>query len=256
VAKKAQKKGLPPWMSTFADLCTLLLTFFVLLLTFAQMDVVKFKEMLGSVQQAFGVQMQDPGQFQPVQSGASATAAQPTQHQRIVTAPRPSSATSAADSQSAEMARRMAKQVRTMVQQEGLGEQVEITAGARGIRLRVKGHMLFDAAQAQIKKEAIPLLEGIVQVMDKYDFYLTVEGHTDNIPINTPQFPSNWELSAARSAAVLRTLVKLGVPKAKVSAVGYAANYPLASNQTQEGRLKNRRVEFVFTKRPLRVGVE
>ncbi|MGD8562011.1 MAG: flagellar motor protein MotB, partial [Desulfarculaceae bacterium] len=113
MAKKAEKKGLPPWMATFADMCTLLLTFFVLLLTFAQMDVVKFKEMLGSVQKAFGVQMQDPGQFQPTKPAAPATAAQTTQHQRIVTSPRPTSAPSAADSQSAEMARRMAKQVRT-----------------------------------------------------------------------------------------------------------------------------------------------
>ena len=92
--------------------------------------------------------------------------------------------------------------------------------------------------------------------MNKFNFYLTVEGHSDNQPIKTERFPSNWELSAARASSVLRTIVGMGVPPRRVSAVGYASNYPIASNSTEEGRNKNRRVEFVFTKKPLRVGVE
>lgn len=246
------KKGLPPWMATFADLCTLLLTFFVLLLTFANLDLQKFQDMLGSVKQAFGVQFQERGQFEPVKSKARPV----VEHQRRRIMPQMSQATTAQDAQAAAEASQMSRRIREMSQKDGLGNSVDITSGTRGVRMRVKGGLLFSPGQAEVKSGAKRLLENVARVMGKFHFYLTVEGHTDSTPISTTQFPSNWELSSARASAVLRYLARLGVPQARMSAVGYASNYPLASNDTEQGRNQNRRVEFIFTKKPLRVGVE
>jgi len=253
------KKGLPPWMATFSDLCCLLLTFFVLLLTFANMDVQKFREMLGSVQNAFGVQTLVKGEYQ------AAISPQPAQHPTpndpggfratapsLTTSP-PPGLSEAADQAEAEG---MAQQVRDLVRSSGVGDMVDVNASSRGVRLRVKGKILFEPGQAQVLDGAKRFLDGIVQVMSKHSFYLTVEGHTDSIPISTAQFPSNWELSASRATAVLRYLVGRGVPESRVSAVGYASNYPLADNSGEEGRNQNRRVEFIFTKKPLRVAVD
>lgn len=252
---KKQKKGLPPWMGTFADLATLLLTFFVLLLTFANMDIQKFHDMLGSVQKAFGVQVKVRGQYQATKPlvAANALKAQAPAAPTMAGMTRPSAVpTSSSEARAAAENAAQAREVRQMANQAGLGQSVEITSGPRGVRMRVKGQLLFLPGQAQVRPEARRLLEAVAKVMRKFHYYLTVEGHTDSTPIHTPQFPSNWELSASRASAVLRFLLSLGVPQRKVSAVGYAANYPLASNATQEGRNKNRRVEFVFTKKPLR----
>jgi chemotaxis protein MotB len=249
VARKI-KKGLPPWMGTFADMCTLLLTFFVLLLTFANMDVKKFQDMLGSVKNAFGVQLQDVGKFQPVLPEVKP---QPTRTRMIQpTMPEPA----IQDARDAAEAAAAADRVKDMVNAVGLGNAVEIKSGPRGVRMRVKGQLLFEPGAADVRESARKLLDNVAKVMNKFNFYLTVEGHSDNQPIRTTRFPSNWELSAARASSVLRTLVGMGVPPRRVSAVGYASNYPIASNSNEEGRNKNRRVEFVFTKKPLRVGVE
>lgn len=243
------KKGLPPWMGTFADMCTLLLTFFVLLLTFANMDVKKFQDMLGSVKNAFGVQFQEIGKFQPVLPEVKP---QPSRTLMVQpTMPEPS----IQDARDASDAAAMADQVKDLVNAAGLGNAVEIKSGPRGIRMRVKGQLLFEPGQAEVRASAHKLLESVSKVMEKFNYYLTVEGHTDDQPIATSKYPSNWELSGARAASVLRYLVQLGVPARRVAAVGYSSNYPIASNSDEEGRNKNRRVEFVFTKKPLRVGV-
>ncbi|ADK84988.1 OmpA/MotB domain protein [Desulfarculus baarsii DSM 2075] len=244
--EKKIKKGSPPWMATFADLSTLLLTFFVLLLSMANMDVQKFREMLGSVQAAFGVQYEVQGDFQPVAVPTAAPSAQ--------NAAAPSRRIS--EARAAMESRQMSEQVQNFVNETGLGSEVNVNAGNKGVRLRVKGHLFFEPGGAEIRQEAKKLLEGIAKVTKKFDFYLTVEGHTDDQPISTPRFPSNWELSAARAAAVLRYLAGDGVPEKRMSAIGYASSFPIAANTSEAGRNKNRRVEFVFTKQPPRLGID
>ncbi|MFH1059353.1 MAG: OmpA family protein [Pseudomonadota bacterium] len=253
------KKGLPPWMGTFSDLCCLLLTFFVLLLTFANMDIQKFREMLGSVQQAFGVQTMVKGEYQavaPKQAPASGQAGQSGDGGGFRTTAPSLTQGSLSEAAAASEAEDMASQVRDLAKKAGMGDMVDVNSSSRGVRLRVKGKILFDSGQASVLEGAKKLLDGIVKVMQKHEFYLTVEGHTDSAPISTAQFPSNWELSAARAAAVLRYLVGKGVTESRVSAIGYASNYPIADNSSEDGRNHNRRVEFVFTKKPLRVAVD
>ena len=114
--------------------------------------------------------------------------------------------------------------------------------------------MLFDAGQADIRYDALRFINGIGDALKKNDFFLLVEGHTDSSPITTDKFPSNWELSGARASSVIRYLIDIsGIMKNRLSAVGYADNYPIAINSLPAGRSLNRRVEFIFTKHPTRV---
>jgi chemotaxis protein MotB len=129
---------------------------------------------------------------------------------------------------------------------------VEVLSGRNGIRVRVKGALLFDPGAAHLRAQAQPILDMLIKVLGQFGYYLLVEGHTDSTPISTSRFPSNWELSGDRASAVLRYLISKGVDPMRLTSVGLADNYPLSSNDTPEGRAKNRRVEFVLTKRAFR----
>jgi len=239
-------------MTTFADLSTLLLTFFVLMLSMANIDIQKFRELLGSVKDAFGVQVHVEGDYQAaikedlfqkqsMPSKKSATGEVPRQ-------PGPSSPSSEkfSDPQKA------IDEIRNAINQTNMGEMAEIRGGNRGIRMRIKGALLFDAGKAELRPQALPLLNSLSDVLYRHEYYLLVEGHTDAIPINTDRFPSNWELSGARAAAVLRHLIEAGIDSKRLTCVGLADSYPLANNDTEQGRATNRRVEFVLTKQPFR----
>ena len=250
--KKSSSGETPKWMATFADLSTLLMTFFVLLLSFASMDVQKFKDMLGSIQTAFGVQFEERGDYQPVKRPETETPGKartddPVISQKVV-------------QQQEEVTKRessaMANQIETMVRQSQLDKSVQVTKGPRGVRVRVKGGLFFDAGSASLKTQAGPFLRGVIKILHQSRFFLIVEGHTDNVPIKNAYFPSNWELSAARATAVVRFISeKGGVSAKRIAAIGFGPNYPIASNRSAEGRNRNRRVEFIFTKLSPRVAV-
>ena len=133
-----------------------------------------------------------------------------------------------------------------------MGDMADIKNGSRGIRMRIKGALLFDPGKAALKKTALPLIDSLAEVLYKRGYYLLVEGHTDASPISTERFPSNWELSGARAAAVLRHLIVTGIDSKRLTCVGLADSYPLAENDSEQGRAENRRVEFVLTKQPFR----
>ena len=224
------EEGGAPWMATFADLATLLLTFFVLLLSFANMDVVKFRMALGSVQDALGVNSQHPGDF-------AALSTSPIELSNVESAVNPDLMEQL----------ELLKTVEQMLKDEGLESTVEANINERGIALRVKGTVLFAAGSDKLLSGAGRTLYGITEVTKKIGMPLVVEGHTDPRPIRTSRFPSNWELSSARAIATMRYLVEKGklAPK-RVSVAGYAHLRPIATNRTSKGRAKNRRVEFLF----------
>lgn len=254
MAEKKIKKGAPPWMATFADLSTLLMTFFVLLLSFSSMDVQKFRDMLGSIQTAFGVQLEERGQFQPIVKDKEDKTKPETETKIDIQAPPPPPDQTAKQTEAESAA--MAAQVQKLIQETDLSKDVELTKGPRGVRLRVKGGLFFNPGQAELKSTAKPFLNGVAKVLEKSKFYLIVEGHTDNLPIKTAVFPSNWELSAARATAVVRNLNQEGgISARRMAAIGFGPYYPLTSNRAAEGRAKNRRVEFIFTKLSPRVAV-
>ncbi len=112
--------------------------------------------------------------------------------------------------------------------------------------LEIEMRSIFPSASAYPRDAAMPLLELIADILKKHNGPISVAGYTDNIPIKTEGFPSNWELSAARSAAVVRVLEEYGVNSARLTAVGYGALHPVGNNETDEGRKKNRRVSLII----------
>ncbi len=141
------------------------------------------------------------------------------------------------------------KELKGQFKDAGLEDQVSVSRnGKYRVVIRLMDSVLFDRGKADIKEEVKPTLDSIAGILSKYDSlirYVHIEGHTDNLPINTPQFPSNWELSTGRAGSVVRYLIeKSELSDEKFSSAGYGEFRPIGDNATEEGRSLNRRVEF------------
>jgi chemotaxis protein MotB len=136
----------------------------------------------------------------------------------------------------------------TYARQHGFANQVQTVIDRRGLVVRVlTDKVLFDSGQATLKPVGMPLLEEVTHLLNvDRQHPIVVEGHTDNVPIASSQFPTNWELSTARATTVTRFLISRGVNRQRLAAAGYADLHPVASNGTAAGRALNRRVEIVF----------
>jgi chemotaxis protein MotB len=222
------EEGAPAWMVTFADMVTLLLTFFVLLLSFANTDAQKFKEMLGSLKDAFGSQREEIGEFEdkkPEQFNVKPNIIEEIENEKLS----------------------FFREIQHLIKKKKLKGLTDIEMEKDGIRLRIRGKALFEIASAELSPNIFDLLTEIKKMLYKYDYTLVVEGHTDNVPIKSDIYPSNWELSAARAISVIRHFMEvLGVSPKRLMAVGYADTKPVVLNNTPENRAKNRRVEFKF----------
>lgn len=127
-----------------------------------------------------------------------------------------------------------------------MGDDVEVSTIADRVQLRVKDNILFPTGEAGLSDPGRALLARLAARLDGSDYRITVEGHTDNRPIQTWRYPSNWELSAARAAAVVRELIDAGIDPERLQAVGLADTQPIAGNDTPTGRAENRRVDLVL----------
>jgi chemotaxis protein MotB len=140
------------------------------------------------------------------------------------------------------------KKLNAYAKAHGFADKVQTVIERRGLVVRVlTDKLLFDSGQATLQPEGMPLLEEVAQLLNVDKSHpITVEGHTDNVPIATAQFPSNWELSTARATTVVRFLIAHAVSAGRLGAVGYADLHPIASNATAAGRARNRRVDLVL----------
>lgn len=127
-----------------------------------------------------------------------------------------------------------------------LRDRVEVVVHPGEVNLEISDSILFDRASAALTNEGLTLLKDLAEALSEQPYTLSVEGHTDNIPIETARYPSNWELSSARAAVVTRKLIEQGIAPDKVRAIGYGATRPLADNRTPQGRARNRRVSFIL----------
>ena len=239
-SEEAPKQGgAPAWMATFADMMSLLLCFFVLLLSFANMDIVKFQEMMGSLKDAFGVKVQDPGELEERSSSLIELSESETKP-IIELDPQPVRAREQTD-------RELLDQVEKFIDDRVLDGIVEAVPGQRGVTIRIKGTLMFETASDVLRPEATPILNEIAGLAARYAYKIAVQGHTDDVPIRTERFPSNWELSAARAVAGVRYLIEHGkVKPERVTATGLAHTQPITHNQTPAAKARNRRLEFVF----------
>jgi chemotaxis protein MotB len=214
--------GAPLWMCTFADLMSLLMCFFILLLSFSVMDAKKYKQVAGSMKDAFGVQR-----------GKQATLS--------VTG------SSMISKEMPEVPLNVQLRIAESLREEIDEGTVEADYGPDGLTLRVKDSLAFDSGQAIIKPRFTLILDKLGKTVVNKDVMVIVSGHTDNVPLRKSQtkYSSNWSLSTARSVAVVEYWIKrFKIPTERLSAMGYAGGQPLVSNDTAGGRARNRRVEF------------
>ena len=131
------------------------------------------------------------------------------------------------------------------VKDTGLSSAVAVDRGGDRVIIRIKSTLLFDEAQATLTGAAKEALSALVEVLGRLDNAIRVEGHTDDVPMKSTQFPSNWELSSARAISVVRYLEEHGLPKERLSVAGYGPFHPMLANDSAEHRAQNRRVEIV-----------
>lgn len=222
------EEGLPPWMATFADMVTLLLCFFVLLLSFSNQDAQTFKMLMGSVQEALGVQRED----------RTATAIPYAQRGFQ------ESTTMKEQRAFAELGAKMSKYLRA----RDLNNVARVSKEKSGVMLRISNNFLFNPGSAKMMPEASVVMDGIIQQMqDHPDFNVIIRGHTDSEYPEGNLYATNWELSAARAAACLRYILEHSdIHPERMKAVGYASAKPLLPSTSDENRKVNRRVEFFY----------
>lgn len=280
--------GLPAWMGTFADLMSLLMCFFVLLLSFAEMDVLKFKRLAGSMREAFGVQNQvnvnavpkgtsiiaqefSPGRPDPtpLKMVMQQTTDADQQTLEVLCEAEVEKAVAQACGDDAETESRqqmhisefVAKKIEQMnedaeskaiemaakLQDEVAKDMVEIETKGRKIVIRVQEKGSFSSGSAELQFDFLPVLEKLIEILKDVEGGIAVEGHTDDVPIKTAAFPSNWDLSVARALSVAHGLFDSGeIDEGRFTIAGYADTRPLVPNETPEQRAQNRRVEIIL----------
>jgi chemotaxis protein MotB len=235
-SEPAPEEGAPAWMTSFSDMLVLMLCFFVLLLSFAKMDQPTFRSALGSVRQALGVRDKLPEQREPPKE----------LQQDARPAPPPPPDLESEQERENKLEQETLARIRRFLTDRGLEADVEVSASRRGIILRTKDQVLFDSGGASLKLDGTPVLDAVAELARQFPGQLAIEGHSDDRPIQNLIYPSNWELSGARSAAVLRYLIEAKLDRSLMHVAGYADTRPIADNAQEEGRAQNRRVEFVF----------
>lgn len=217
----------PFWMATFSDMVTLLLAFFVMLVAMSEVEVQKFEEALSYFHGHTGMLQNE-----------MALVAGPTTPASM-------------ENEAVQQADRY-EELLEKLSEAGLDELVEISLTAQGLHLTMADSVMFASGTAALLPDAELALVALAAVLDADVQGVVVEGHTDSVPIETAAFPSNWELSTGRAAAVVRFLLARegALPPDRYQAAGYAEHRPRASNATAEGRARNRRVSILISTTP------
>ena len=257
-------EGLPPWLATFADLMSLLMCFFVLLLSFAEMDVLKYKQVAGAMKLAFGVQRDvkateipkgtsviaqqySPGK--PVEVSILEIMREKTTDDTKQNLDFTDSTSKNAAAEAAAQARQAAKEEAEELKKElaaAIGDGLlEVEAFNDRVLIRIRERGSFGSGKAELKEEFLPILKLIGSVLNQRDGLFIIAGHTDDVPIETRQFRSNWDLSAARAASVVHYLIReADVDPERMEIRAMSDNEPIVPNDSWENRAQNRRVDI------------
>ena len=218
VGAKGGEEGSPAWMATFADMMSLLLTFFILMYAIASQNTSRI------MTEVLGIETKSLGVIDLIDKISIKKSLQ-------------------------ELTGLNNPNILDDMDDIAEDSAMAVDTNEAKVVVRVPGANLFKPGQADLQLAGRPVLDGVIAVIRKYpDYKIHIQGHTDDDPISTEKFPTNWELSAARATAVLRYFFDKGVEPEKMTATGYADTFPLASNDTDQGRTINRRVEFVLEK--------
>ena len=224
------EEGAPAWVVTFGDLMSLLLCFFVLLLSFSEMDRNKYRIVSGSMKNAFGIQRKKPVFESP-------------KGQRMISK----------EFDQAIVLIKIQDLIDPLIQDmeeefEEFKGSIDIEVEEDEVTIRMMGEATFDTGKAKLRKEFVPLLLKIGEVLSKTKGEIIIAGHTDNVPLIGGQFKSNLGLSMARAGSVAEYLLKsTSIDPKRLSTMGFGEYRPIESNDTDEGRQKNRRVEIIVS---------
>ncbi|HTY09881.1 MAG TPA: flagellar motor protein MotB [Bacteroidota bacterium] len=220
--KHAEHDNEERWLLTYADLITLLLGLFVILYAMSKIDAGKYAQLVSAMGGVFG--KEKPGILQG-QPGMLQSPIPQLQNER----------------------QKIEKEIQNALGSGMKKDLVSVSQNERGITIHIMEELLFSSGSAEFKASSLIVLDSLASVLKKIPNDIRIEGHTDNVPISTPQFPSNWHLSVARAVNAGYYLIqKHGVDAEKVSVVGYAEYRPLLPNTSDENRARNRRVDIVI----------
>jgi len=214
--------GAPAWMTTFSDLMSLLLCFFVLLVSMSKIVEKDFFMAAGSLRGAFGVMTQDPSIM------------------RLENTPLPS----LKNIQRA-IVDRAVSNMQDFIESQNMGEDIKLVVSDKGVGLTISSPMLFETGSAELDTSAYRILAGVFDIARGWPNIIRVEGHTDNVRIRSGPYESNWDLSFDRALSVVNFAVQFSkIHPSRLSPVALGEYDPVASNDTPEGRAKNRRIEI------------
>ncbi len=233
------RRGAPAWITTYADMVTLLLAFFVLLFSFSEIEIAKLEMIAGSLAQAFGVQRETPAESIPKGDSVIAEHFEPGERQPIDQLESPPASPDV---------QKIAEQLRTAMQAEIDSGLIDIKTQGQKIIVRIRQAGSFPMGSADIDPTFLPVLAKLRKQLSERQGRVSVAGHTDGLSINTYRFRSNWDLSAARAVSVVHELRKdeHGLQDKRLEVRGLADTQPLEANKTAAGRARNRRVEITF----------
>ena len=222
------------WLVSYADFITLLFAFFVVMYAVSSIEEKKLNLVSKGINEALG----QPSSVKKESAAPLASELlqlQTIERQRILSA-------QIETAQMRAMADALAEKLAPLLRQG----QVRLSKTARGLRIEINASILFAPAEASLNTQSLMAIQSIAEVLAPHANPIEIEGYTDDQAISTAEFPSNWELSAARASRVVRRLADFGINENRMRAIGYAANLPVTGNLTVQGRLRNRRVEILI----------
>jgi chemotaxis protein MotB len=236
--KPEEHENLERWLVSYADFITLMFAFFVVMYSLSSINEGKYRVLSESLIQAF----QNPSQLIKKQRDIEGGERVVIQRTAIIRKPMPDAKQKEMEKKFQGIAQDVLKVMEPLIK-EG---QVKVTQSERGIAIEINASVLFNSGEAKLHPASAKVLTAVAEVLSRVEQPIQVEGYTDDVPIKSPVFPSNWELSTARASSVVRLFVENGVDPARLVAVGYGENHPVESNDTPEGRARNRRVTVMI----------
>lgn len=233
------------WLVSYADFITLLFAFFVVMYSVSQVSEEKYRVLSETLTNSFRYQNLTPN---PIQAGQPSLDSAPS----VIDAPLHGSGEQSGDGafeQQVDLPH-MAEQLRQTFGDLIEREWVSVTANEDWLEIALKSQLLFDSASAEPNDDAKLIFSELAKILASGQYPIEVEGHTDNQPIITSRYPSNWELSAARASAAVKLLAEGGVAPNRLAAIGYGEFQPIADNTTEAGRSQNRRVAVMVSRGP------
>lgn len=255
--EEAPPPGSPAWMATFGDLMNLLLCFFVLLFSMSTVDAQKFELIVSSFSESFSIftagataigdgfllsngvsQLNELDDYTNSMGKASEADSENTESIDALTA--------ALDAEKLKKSEELAEKIEEAMIEQNIAKDVEMEVTSQYVQLSLKGALLFDSGSNQLKEEALPIMAKLGLILERYaESVIEIEGHTDNVPINSARYANNNELSSARALSVFDYFAgETNLDPAIIKHSGRGEYVPVADNGTPEGRAKNRRVEI------------